>query len=302
MRATRSGSPSADGRTLAWLAPEYGANCVAFMVRADDAWVSVLHNDGPEALAERPSRFGCAVLFPFPGHTMDFRYHWQGKELTIPRRGSTAPSFGHGFAHTHPWQVTESRRIASSRLSPPTDALAPDQRAGYPFDIRLTQTVSLARGRLRIQYAARGMRGPRPLRSVSVCTRTSPPRPSVGSAHAYAGRTARPVGAYPGGIGSDGREAAGHIRTGHRPADGRNRECRADGPGARCPRDAQPTQPEREQSNSTSSRACAMLSSSRRPISRPSPSSRTPAPPARRRSPRGTRTDSCRSPPGRRAQ
>lgn len=145
----------ADARTLAWLAPEYGANCVAFMVRDDDAWLSVLHNDGPAALAERPSRFGCAVLFPFPGHTMDFRYHWQGKEFTIPRRGSTAPSFGHGFAHTHPWQVTAVAPDCVIATISTTDALAPDQRTGFPFDIRLTQTVSIARGRLRISLSAR---------------------------------------------------------------------------------------------------------------------------------------------------
>ncbi|MGI8856339.1 MAG: aldose 1-epimerase [Thermomicrobiales bacterium] len=144
----------ADARALAWLAPEYGANCVAFMVRDGDAWVSVLHNDGPAALAERPSRFGCAILFPFPGHMMDFRYHWQGKALTIPRRGSTAPSFTHGFAHTHPWQVTAVAPDRATATFSTADALTPDQRAGFPFAIRLTQTVAIAHGRLRISLSA----------------------------------------------------------------------------------------------------------------------------------------------------
>lgn len=143
----------ADGRALAWLAPEYGANCVAFMVRDRDAWLSVFHDEGPEALAARPSRFGCAVLFPFPGHMMDFRYRWQGKALTIPRRGSTAPSFAHGFAHTHPWQVNDGAPDRATAIFS-TVALAPDQRVGYPFDVRLTQTVSLAGDTLRICVAA----------------------------------------------------------------------------------------------------------------------------------------------------
>jgi aldose 1-epimerase len=146
---------NADASALAWLAPEYGANCVAFMVRDGDAWLSVLHDDGPEALAARPSRFGCPILFPFPGHMMDFRYHWQGRTLTIPRRGSTAPSFTHGFAHTHVWQVTH---VAPDRVTvtfSTADGLAPDQRAGYPFDIRLVETVSLAGDdTLRISVAA----------------------------------------------------------------------------------------------------------------------------------------------------
>ncbi len=139
-----------EGGAAAWVAPGYGANCVAFMVCTAGRWIDVLHNDGPQALAERPSRYGCAVLFPFPGHMQDFRYAWRGETLVIPRRGSTALSFAHGFAHTHAWRVTEIApdRVLATFATP--DDLAPDERAGYPFDIRLTQTVALAGKTLRI--------------------------------------------------------------------------------------------------------------------------------------------------------
>jgi len=143
-----------DGDAAAWVAPGYGANCVAFMVQTGDSWVNLLHNDGPQALAERPSRYGCPVLFPFPGHMRDFRYQWRGETLTIPRRGSTAPSFTHGFAHTHAWRVTEAApdRVIATFATP--DDLAPDERAGYPFSVRLTQIVAFAGSALRIALHA----------------------------------------------------------------------------------------------------------------------------------------------------
>lgn len=145
---------SADGSALAWFVPQYGANGVAFMVRAEEGWIPVLHNDGPDALAARPSRFGCPILFPFPGHMMAFQYQWGGETFAIPRRGSTAPSFTHGFAHTHAWQVTEVApdRVTATFVTP--DDLDPDQRAGYPFAIRLTQTGALVGKSLRISLRA----------------------------------------------------------------------------------------------------------------------------------------------------
>jgi aldose 1-epimerase len=144
---------NADESAVAWLVPEYGGNCAALMVRTDGEWVPLLHNIGPEALAERRTRFGFPILFPFPGHMIDFRYRWHGKTHEVPRRGSTAPSFTHGFAHTHAWQVTD---VAPDRatLTFSTAMLAPDQRAAYPFDIRVTETVSLSGDALRISLRA----------------------------------------------------------------------------------------------------------------------------------------------------
>ncbi|MHB8644643.1 MAG: aldose epimerase family protein [Thermomicrobiales bacterium] len=145
---------SADERSLAWIAPDYGANCVAFMVRAHGEWVPVLHNDGPQSLAGRPSRYGCAVLFPFPGHMLDFQYQWQGETFTIPRRGSTAPNFAHGFAHTHGWRIVETARDRMTATFTTPDDLTPEERAGYPFSIRLTEAVALVGNTLHIALHA----------------------------------------------------------------------------------------------------------------------------------------------------
>ena len=143
-----------DGDAIAWIAPQYGANCVAFVTYAHGKWVQVLHNEGHDALAARPSRFGCAVLFPFPGHMQDFRYHWQGEIFTIPRNGSTAAGFGHGFTHTRPWQVADVTTSRAMMTFSTHDALTADEHAGYPFDIRLTETVALVETRLRISLHA----------------------------------------------------------------------------------------------------------------------------------------------------
>ena len=41
-----------DGSAVAWLAAEYGGNCVGFAVRGPDGWRPVLHSEGPAALRE----------------------------------------------------------------------------------------------------------------------------------------------------------------------------------------------------------------------------------------------------------
>lgn len=144
---------NADESAVAWFVPQYGGNCAALMMRVGDGWVPLLHNDGPEELAARPSRYGCPILFPFPGHMRDFQYHWQGRTLTVPRRGSAAPSFTHGFAHTHAWRVTDSGPNHLTAIFS-TDDLTPEQRAAYPFAIRLSQTVTLVGDMLRISLQA----------------------------------------------------------------------------------------------------------------------------------------------------
>ncbi len=139
---------------VAWICPELGANVAAFAVRTDTGWRYVLHQDGPEALRERPSRFGLPVLFPFPGHMVGGRYHWRGVEYQMPMLNPSAPSFTHGFAHMRPWQVTrQDESSATAMLDTRTD-LEPEQRAGYPFDLTLTLDVSLAHDELTVTLVA----------------------------------------------------------------------------------------------------------------------------------------------------
>jgi aldose 1-epimerase len=147
------------GTAVAWVCPELGANTIAFAVETDRGWRHVLHQDGPAALRERPSRFGLPILFPFPGHMVGGRYRWRGVEYSMPMLNPTAPSYTHGFAHQRPWRVSRhDARIVSAVLDTRTD-LAPAQRAGYPFDLTLDLDVTLDTRALGVTLVAENVGG-----------------------------------------------------------------------------------------------------------------------------------------------
>src|SRR4051812_10126427 len=139
---------------VAWVCPELGANVVAYAVKTPAGWGQVLHQDGPDTVRERPSRFGLPILFPFPGHMLGGRYRWQGVEYAMPMLNPSAKSYTHGFAHQRPWRVThDTTTFLFAVLDTRTD-LEPDQRAGYPFDLTLALEVTLAYGALTVTLVA----------------------------------------------------------------------------------------------------------------------------------------------------
>ena len=73
----------AHGAALAWIAPEAGANCIAFAVRRASEWVNLLFSAGPDALRSRPTRFGIPLLAPFPGLLPGGSYTWRGIEYRL---------------------------------------------------------------------------------------------------------------------------------------------------------------------------------------------------------------------------
>jgi aldose 1-epimerase len=134
-------SPAGDA--VAWVCPALGANVVAYAVKTLNGWGQVLHQDGPDAMRERPSRFGLPILFPFPGHMAGGRYTWRGTTYTMPMLNPSAPSFTHGFAHQRPWRVTHQDSTSLTAIFDTRTDLDAAQRAGYPFDVTLTVQVSL---------------------------------------------------------------------------------------------------------------------------------------------------------------
>jgi aldose 1-epimerase len=139
---------------IAWICPELGANVAAFAVRTGNSWRHVLHQDGPEALRERPSRFGLPILFPFPGHMVGGRYRWHGIEYAMPMLNPSAPSFTHGFAHQRPWRVSRQDESSVTAVLDTRTDLETAQRAGYPFDLTLTLDVALAADALTVALVA----------------------------------------------------------------------------------------------------------------------------------------------------
>jgi galactose mutarotase-like enzyme len=131
------------GGAIAWIAPRLGANCIGYAVRRPDGWAHVLYSEGPEALAALPSRFGCPILFPTPGHTWEARYTWNGVTRTLPLNSPNNPHFMHGFAHTRPWTVQKTGPTSAEARISTASALTSEERAGYPFDVRLSVRWSL---------------------------------------------------------------------------------------------------------------------------------------------------------------
>lgn len=149
-RLVRIAAP--DGRAVAWLAPEYGANCIGYAVRGTQGWVHVFQVDEPATLAVRPTRSGCAMLFPFPGHVRDAQYWWEGIHYTLPLNTPGQQQYTHGFAQYQQWHVEKLVGDAATlRFS--TDTIA-NMRASYPFAIRLELELTLDSTSLRFRLTA----------------------------------------------------------------------------------------------------------------------------------------------------
>lgn len=152
-RLVRLVDPS--GEAAAWVVGDLGANCIAYAVRRPDGWVQVLDPGTPGALAGRPTRFGCPVLFPFPGHARGARYRWGGVERALPPNGAGSGDYTHGFAPRLPWRVEGASpdAIACEFLTT-RDLPGGTEAAGYPFAVRLRLAVRLADRALTIALTA----------------------------------------------------------------------------------------------------------------------------------------------------
>ena len=140
--------------TLAWIAPEAGANCIALAVKRGRAWVNLLFSAGPDALRSRPTRFGIPLLAPFPGLLPGGSCTWRGIEYRLAPNAADGRTFAHGFAHDRPWRVTrQTAGDVELALNLP-EALSAAERAGYPFEIDLRARFSLETGALRIEFEA----------------------------------------------------------------------------------------------------------------------------------------------------
>ena len=144
----------AEGGALAWIAPEAGANCIAFAVKRAGEWVNLLFSAGPDALRSRPTRFGIPLLAPFPGLLPGGRYAWRGAEYGFAPNVPDGQSFAHGFAHDRPWRITLRTAGEVEMTLRLPEALSAAERAGYPFEIDLRARVSLEGGGLTIGIEA----------------------------------------------------------------------------------------------------------------------------------------------------
>jgi aldose 1-epimerase len=87
-----------------------GFNCVRWQVGDRD----LLYSPPPDELAERPTRGGIPVLFPFPNRIRDGRFTWDGHEYELAKNDPAKKNAIHGFTPREPWGLVHIRADAES--------------------------------------------------------------------------------------------------------------------------------------------------------------------------------------------
>jgi len=126
---------------------DVGSNVHCFRTRVAGREVEVLATAPDMAtLRERPTRWGSAPLFPYPGRIEGGRFTFQGREIALP----TGPDGNaiHGFARARPFAVVSSDERSVTTQLDTRDAAIPTSE--WPFPCRLTLTIALRDGALRV--------------------------------------------------------------------------------------------------------------------------------------------------------
>ncbi len=144
------------GGAIAWLAPDFGANCVGYAVRSPGTdWMQVFHSAGPDALRTQPDGYGCAILTGLPGQDDDLP-DWQFIE-----RDPTAALLGASLrtvrqdATTERVQVRLTARLDAGALSLDLEA---HNRGAEPVAMSLGMQPTFATGLLDPQIHLGGAR------------------------------------------------------------------------------------------------------------------------------------------------
>lgn len=140
-----------EGDAEAHVVTGLGANVATYRVGG----VEVLASPPDMAtLRERPTRWGSACLFPFPGRIQGGRFTFRGREVQLP---VTAPDGNaiHGVVRTRPWRVVEASATRVRARITTAEAGIPTEEWPWPFE--LTLTVSLNGGALGVHTEVRNV-------------------------------------------------------------------------------------------------------------------------------------------------
>lgn len=125
----------------ATIAPGLGGNCISWRVDGQE----VLFSPPLAELAQRPTRGGIPILFPFPNRIRDGRFAWASKAYQLERNDSTGANAIHGFTPRSEWTVADCQAdSAGARIS-----LQFDIPANWPAPGRITIAVTLTGRSLR---------------------------------------------------------------------------------------------------------------------------------------------------------
>jgi aldose 1-epimerase len=131
---------------------DVGANVARFRTRVGDRTVEVLAAPPDMAtLRERPTRWGSACLFPYPGRIKEGRFRFRGREIQLPTDGGGGHAI-HGVVRTRPWRIAslsagQDGAAVTARIST-AEARIPTAEWPWPFALGLT--ISLRGGVLRV--------------------------------------------------------------------------------------------------------------------------------------------------------
>jgi aldose 1-epimerase len=131
---------------------ELGSNLHRFATRVGGRTVEVLAG-APDvaALRERPSRYGSAVLFPYPGRIENGTFTFEGREIHLPL-GPDGNAI-HGVTRSRPFELVSTDASAANgaqvvtRLDSRAAAIPAEE---WPFAFTLTLTTTLKDGVVRI--------------------------------------------------------------------------------------------------------------------------------------------------------
>jgi len=138
------------GGSHAAVVPTLGCNCVRWQVAGRD----MLYAPPLAELAERPTRGGIPVLFPFPNRIRDGRFTWAGRSYELPCNDSTKTNAIHGFSPRVAWRVQECSaerergHIAADFVGSRDAGVGPEL---WPGDPHLALRIELTERSLRLE-------------------------------------------------------------------------------------------------------------------------------------------------------
>lgn len=136
----------ASGAT-ARILPSVGFNCFSFQPRLDDRPIELLWSEANFASGGgRPTRSGIPILFPFPGRLSGSTLRFGDREVPLVIDAKQGCAI-HGFVHSRPWRVLESRPAS---VTGEFHAAVDDAKLLelWPSDFRIRVCYELRSGRL----------------------------------------------------------------------------------------------------------------------------------------------------------
>src|SRR5690606_21403349 len=127
-----------------------GFNCFEYLAPIDGQMRDVLwsHPDFASG-AQRPSRSGIPILFPFPGRIRGTEFVWNGRTY-IQEANDDQGNAIHGFVHMRRWRVLDQQasRVVGQFQASLDDPLLVNR---WPSDFRITVAYELTPGALRCE-------------------------------------------------------------------------------------------------------------------------------------------------------